>query len=163
MCFVLYLGSDKPVPTIPWEQAKPAFCTQDLGDYDRPVSKHLGKPHCKYLGSDQECGCGFRNVKFQDGAWPEEAIIGAFHYTGQKQQANHHALHRFLSEVLEDSEEIELYGCWDGEWNEPSGGEAEIALDQLLDPTFFFRERYKYRVQRSARPTGALPGRKMAE
>ncbi len=151
MCFVLYMASDKPVPTIPWNENERRLNTQDLTDHDRPVIKHFSQPYKKYVGSDMCCGCGFRNVSLQNGEWPEEAMIGSQSYTGEEQQPNHEQLYAFLKELISENREIELYGCWDGDFAESCEGHSIIPLSKILDKNFFFRERYKYTVTNSSR------------
>lgn len=163
MCFVLYLGTDQPVGTIPWNDRNPKLNTQDLTELDAGVVRHFEAPHVKYLGSDQGCGCGFRHVSYQNGEWPGESMIGKEHDTGGEQQPNHEQLHAFLKELLEQSDRVELYGCWDGEIMEASAGVAELPLDRILDRDFYFRERHGYTIRRSGdgggdgRPTPLIP------
>lgn len=148
MCFVLYLGTDQPVRTIPWDDRNPKLNTQDLTELDAGVARHFEAAHVKYLGSDQGCGCGFRHVSYQNGEWPEESMIGFEHYTGEDQQPAQEQLHAFLKEQLAYVDRVELYGCWDGEFMEPSAGTAELPLDRILDHDFYFRERFGYTIRR---------------
>ncbi len=159
MCFVLYLATGQPVRSIPWDEHDTKLNTGDLTDYDAGVSIHFRKPNLKYVGSDQGCGCGFRHVSYQNGQWPEEAMIGSEDYTGEDQQANHSQLHHLLSELLQSGEALELYGCWDGDFLEPAAGHEDLPVNRILDRKFYFRERYGYTVnQREAAPSdGATP------
>lgn len=158
MCYVLYIGTDHPLPTIPWKEDDRKLNTADLSDNDRAVAAHFTKPHQKYLGSYTGCGCGFRHLTFQNGSWPEEPMIGSEHYTGEDEQPIHQQLHDYISELLTDeNSQIELYGCWDGDFVYPSAGSATIPLSLLLDKTFFFRERFGYIVTRSELADAANP------
>lgn len=150
MCYVLYIGTDHPLPTIPWDENDRKLNTADLKDYDFEIAVHFTKPHQKYLGSDQGCGCGFRNVSFQNGEWPEETMIGTEGYTGEDQQPIHQQLHDFIANLLtgEDTT-VELYGCWEGNANEPSAGGETILLSRQLDKAFHFRERFDYTVRKT--------------
>lgn len=146
MCFVLYIGTDEPVSSIPWDEQNRNLNTQDLREHDSGVVRHFEKPHVKHVGSDQGCGCGFRHVLYQNGEWPEEAMIGNEHYTGEVEQPNHVQLHAFLAGQLEQAEEVELYGCWDGDFTESSEGSTVLSIDRILDRGFFFRERFGYKI-----------------
>lgn len=42
---------------------------------------------------------------------------------------------------------IELYGCWDGEFESPVVCREEIDVSKLLDRSFFFREGCLYTVR----------------
>jgi hypothetical protein len=158
MCFVLYMATDVPVPTIPWNENNRRLNTQDLSEHDRLVASHFTKPYKKYVGSDLGCGCGFRSVSFQNGEWPEEAMIGYEDHTGEEEQPNHQQLFDFLAGLMCENREIELYGCWDGDFVELSAGHAKIALSKILDKKFFFRERYKYIVINSEQVAGGNGG-----
>ena len=150
MCFVLYIGTDEPLPTISWDKTNRHLNTEDLGENDRRVAKHFTKPQTKYLGSDQGCGCGFRHVTLQDGEWPEEWNIGPNpDYDGTKEDQIHHELFEFISPILDTLGTVELYGCWNGDFSEPVEHREEIVLDRLLDRKFFFRERGFYTITKS--------------
>lgn len=148
MCFVLYIGTDDPLPTIPWQENDPHLNTADLTEHDRAVAKHFSKPYTKYLGSEQGCGCGFRNVSCQDGVWPEEWLIGQEKdYDGTSEAKIHQELHDFVLKRLHDNRTIQLFGCWDGEFELPVVCRDNIEINKLLDHSFFFRERCLYTVR----------------
>jgi len=144
MCFVLYLASDHPVPAIPWDEADRKLHTRDLDEHDRPVVRHFEKPFVKYMGSDQGCGCGFRQAGPNTAEWgnwipkDEEDL--------EEEQVNHRPLHSLLSGLLEKEAEIELFGCWNGDYAEPSNGCLIISPATILDKKFHFSERRCYVV-----------------
>lgn len=152
MCFVLYIGTDQPIPDIPWNEKERKFNTQEIGDHDQTVAKHLNKRNKKYVGSDQGCGCGFRFVTFQSGEWPEEGMVAPNSDPDPDEQSNHQQLYDFIKELKE--EEVELYGCWDGDFSEQSKGKKEISLTDLLKADFYFRERFNYTVTNSEPGSG---------
>ena len=147
MCFCLYVGTEVPVPTIPYDNNDRKLNTEDLNEHEKMVAIHFTKPHHKYIGSDEGCGCGFRNVWFSDGGWPEESMIGEENYTGEREQPNHQQLYDFLKEILATNQDIELYGCWD--ISEPTEGQTILQLSAILDMQFYFRDRYKYTINRT--------------
>ena len=150
MCFVLYIGTDEPLPTTPWDEKNRHLNTEDLGEHDEAVAKHFSKAQTKYLGSDQGCGCGFRHVTLQNGGWPEEWNIGRNpDYDGSEEEPIHQELYDFISALLSSNQSIELYGCWDGDFADPFEHSEEIDFERLLDRTFFFRERGFYTVTKS--------------
>ena len=53
-----------------------------------------------------------------------------------------------LVDLLRSSGEkvVELYGVWDGDFEEPPEAQETIAVDQILDPAFRFKERGFYKV-----------------
>ena len=146
MCFVLYLACGVPVPTILWDEAARKLNTHDLSEHEADVAMHFTKRFTKYVGSDQCCGCGFRNVKIQDEVWPEEDFIGSQHYTGDEEQPNHEQLHKLVTSLLGQAASVQVYGCFDGEFTEPVESRASINVNRLLDVDFYFRERGFYEV-----------------
>ena len=148
MCFALYMATDREVRGISWKEDQPALFILETGDNDRGVSKHFTKPFLRYVGSDQGCGCGFRHVMFQGGGWPEESIINPDESVDEDRQTNHRQLHEVLTSLPEDCRCVELYGCWEGDFDEACEGTAEIRVDDILEPAFHFRERFGYVVRR---------------
>lgn len=155
MCFVLYMAADRPVPSIPCNEHDRKLSTSDLTDREQAVAGHFTKPHLKYVGSDLGCGCGFRNAMLQNGEWPEEEMASwGEPDTDESKQTNHEQLQAFLAGLLREGEAVELYGCWDEEFEEPCEGQATIALRAILAPEFHFRERFKYTVTLGGASTG---------
>ena len=146
MCFVLYVAADAPIPDIPFHTDAPALNTQPLSDQEFPLRDVFGKPNVKFLGSSNHCGCGYRHLSFQNGEWPEEYLIGTDPEFGADKQADHEALHRFVVQQLRDNDRIELYGCWDGDFQYPPARNEVISVDDLLKNDFFLRERCLYTV-----------------
>jgi hypothetical protein len=150
MCFVLYIGTDEPLPTIPWDEKSRHLNTKDLGDHDKTVPKHFTKPWTKYLGSDQGCGCGFRHVTFHNGEWAEEWNTGNdAGYDGSDEDQIHRELFEFVASLISTNGTVELYGCWDGDFEDPIEHREVISVDRLIDRSFFFRERGFYTVTNS--------------
>ncbi len=148
MCFLLYMSTDADIPTIAWDEHKRKLNTAELTEYEKGITRHFTKTNIKYIGSDQGCGCGFRYVRLEGagGGWPSECMIGSKYYTGQPEQPMHQQLHDFLKKYLDAGYDVELYGCWDGEFSEASEGHKNICIADILDKRFFFRERYKYTI-----------------
>jgi hypothetical protein len=57
---VLYLGSDKQRPLIAWDESAPRFHVKADDDDASKAAVHLQKRLSYYVGSDNGCGCGFR-------------------------------------------------------------------------------------------------------
>ncbi len=65
-------------------------------------------------------------------------MIGEADDTGEAQQTNHRQLYDFLTELLAKNREIEIYGCWDGDFAEPAGGEDTLRLSRFWIRPFIF-------------------------
>lgn len=69
MCLALYAGSDSPRPaTEPWDADRPAFHAVPVVDPPPAVRAQLGSRFIVYLGSHEQCGCGFQVGVGSEGA-----------------------------------------------------------------------------------------------
>ena len=124
-----------------------------IGEVDQcaeSVAQHFSLRHAAYVGSDLNCGCGFRNISFQGGGWPEQWLVDEGKMDIQGTDKNHRELHTLLLTALRDSELVELYGCSAGDYAEKTEQEHELDLDAILSERFFFRSRVLYRIKRTA-------------
>lgn len=129
---VFYVGSDQPLPRIPWNEAAPAFCVTDVPGTDAAVLRHFSKQHVCYVGSHEGCGCGFQSSEFVEYDEPEDLAVK------RSQRAQ---LARFLRDALDGSTTLELYSCWSGD--EPKDFEHRdvVVPEDLLSAREHFRER----------------------
>ncbi len=143
MCMMFHMATKINVPKIEWNKDLPAFNISDLSEENKDVLTHFNLPYVSYVGSDESCGCGFKHALRQDGLWLP--VIGSEDSgDGFKNQRQ---LFDFINDNLIDQEFIEIYGCWDGDFAEPSEDKQEIELNDLLDPEFYFKERGLYIVK----------------
>jgi len=129
MCHVLYMASDKERPLVSWDDAQRGF---HVTTWDQGTLPHLTKPHLRYLGSDQGCGCGFQHL-------PRSLMEDEEQRNGVR--LNQQGLARYLAECLADEESIELFTCWNGDEAEPLKRRREIRLAELLEDDFEFEEK----------------------
>lgn len=135
MCMVYYLGTDGDAPlTEPWCKESPAFHVTEI---DGPEFEHVKEklPHRRlvYLGSHEGCGCGFRSYRdgyLMDGGADEKDVC-----------ADHEALCAYLSSLPPSDHPIQIFGCWSGDESVPVEHFRSIAIPDVLDPQFGFRER----------------------
>lgn len=150
MCFVLYAGSENSIPTIAWDESARALHCCELSEHELAVQKQFRAANVMYVGSDLNCGCGYRSAMYQGGDWPEEEAIGQDWYDLSSDEtdydANHQQLHGFIGSLLNNTKQVELYGCQSGEEEGLCKSELAITLDDLVRPTFMFRERGHYTV-----------------
>ena len=137
MCLVLYLASDRPRPTIPWDAERPAFHV--LADEPAAVvAAQFTKPHVYYLGSDQGCGCGFMqhfDTQYEDAGAEEKAV-------------NQRGLHAYVSACLRDEPAVELFSCWSGDESAEAESDRTVRVADLLSRAFHFAERQRTVVRR---------------
>jgi hypothetical protein len=77
MCFALFLGTRTPAPLIPFSRKRPAFFTELAAGERVPPPGALTLPHVTYVGSDEGCGCGFRNIGRVGDEWESDWTLGA--------------------------------------------------------------------------------------
>lgn len=116
MCFLLYLGTDVPVPSVPWDENARAVHTSELTDHDRTIATHFTTRHVTYVGSSLHCGCGFRYAYLGDDDLAPFDVYGRIPDEDRdpdeekEQQTNQEHLHDLLAELASKTI-IELYGC----------------------------------------------------
>ena len=86
-----------------------------------------------YLGAYEGCGCGFGKG-------------------GEQGRQSLDSLCTFLEEQLETVAELELYGCWLGDEEEPPEERREVTPEQLVESFDFC---VFYRVRRAAEEADA--------
>jgi hypothetical protein len=150
MCFMLHIATDRPVPRRAWDEADRHVWIGDVDEHAEPVGERFSLPNIAYVGSDLNCGCGFRHLIFENGHLPEEWLIADGGISTAGTGKNHQELHSVLVDVLQFSATAELYGCHADDCGEKTEGEREIQADEVLSEQFFFRERVLYRVIRAA-------------
>jgi hypothetical protein len=133
MCFCLYLGSSKNPETILFQAPARGVWAGRLHKHDNPVREKFSLPCVSFLGSDQGCGCGFRNESTQDGI--------------TQTQPNHQSLVTFLKAHFSADTFVELYSCMWGEFSQAVAAQREIDLSQLAQADFRFDSRAYYRVR----------------
>jgi hypothetical protein len=57
---VVYIASDMPLGTWPFDPAKRGFHVTEVPAQDVAVKQHFSKPHVYYAGAFEGCGCGFQ-------------------------------------------------------------------------------------------------------
>jgi len=82
------------------------------------------KKNIYYVGSDTGCSCGFMYEEDEDFEEDEN----------EKDSPNE--LIKFIKEKC-DNENIELYSCWEGEWNLPTKSNVEINVNNLNIENYF--------------------------
>ena len=141
MCFALFLGARVAPPIIPCsgKYGDGQVYTQPLNDYNSPVRGHFTLPHVVYVGSDQGCGCGFRNTSFQVD-WPDEYIASMPDYDPKERQGNHEALAALVRQHFGGEPFVELYGCWEGDFALPEKDRRELTLADITALGFHFHQ-----------------------
>ncbi len=138
MCTMVYLSSQKPLPTCAWDKDHPAFYVEALppDSRDNSVRKHLTGPFVYRLGSHQYCGCGI-SYRY-DSEWPDAAV---FPDELDAAENSRESLAEYLTDALKDQESLEIWLCWAGD--EACDPEAKIHVtpDDFLNPELVEEEK----------------------
>lgn len=124
---MLYLALDKKDLLNDWKEEDYSISIT-LSEQALP---NLSKTFKYYIGSDEGCGCGFKQ-KF-DFEYPDYSEI-------ESKEKNQRELHQLISSLVKKHKTLELFGCWAG--GEESAVELirEIKADELLSNNFYFSE-----------------------
>lgn len=144
---MLYIAIAKAQPIIPWDETMRGIHTEPLSSHDEGVAAQFHHPNVCYIGSDTQCGCGFRNATYQNGCWPEEEWMPEGDTRPLTSQPNHQRLVEFIQKHLPGEESIELYGTWEADFSAPALSDQRIPLTRLLEIDFYFRDRGRYVVE----------------
>lgn len=148
MCFILHMASKSPAPVVPWNETSRGVWTEPAREQDiASLRSKFTLEHLTYVGSSLYCGCGFRHATFQQGDWPAEWYDDDRGYDGADESADHAALVAFLNRNFVPDGKIELLSVWEGALEQPIEHRSTIALAQLNDPRFHFRDRGLYTVE----------------
>ncbi len=119
MCYALYIGTESPCETTKWDEYNRKFYIEGLHSRDKCVLENFTKPNVYYAGSWQGCGCGF----FSEPEWTETAEELEEIENTKRCISD---LAGFLSKKLENTNEIELFVCWEGD----QGGKPERKIEK---------------------------------
>ena len=108
MCLVLYIGSNQPLPLIPWNEEAPAFHVIDLPDDAQAARNHLAEPFVYYAGSYERCGCAFNfGHEYPDYEDEPEELLAA--------EQSRNDLINYLSRALPKTGSLRIFSCWANE------------------------------------------------
>ena len=127
MCLAVFLAADRPLPLVPFDEARPSFNVTELDPGERAVRGRFSKRHVYYLGAYTGCSCGFT----PDADEEEEAA-----------RRSREDLVSWLQRLLDADTDasVELFTCWDGDYLEPAAERVVLSPSQLGDPDRWFDE-----------------------
>jgi hypothetical protein len=138
MCFLLYVGTDTPLPRSDWNMTDPHVHVCDLKESELWTRSVFKKPEIQYIGSSTNCGCAFPFVMHQNGDWPYwlDPVNDAEEIANDMRECEE--LFQLLSQP--DEEEIELFGVWAGDEAKGPLVREEISLEDIRRRYFRFKE-----------------------
>jgi hypothetical protein len=144
MCFLLYVGADRPLPATEWNQLAPDVCVGELSEDERKVSLHFSKPVVQQICSTAGCGCDFPSWSVYNKEPPDPT----YEERDEEQIVVECKNTQRLADLLRSSGQfsVELYGVWVGNESLASRGQEQISLDRICERSFRFREQVLYSV-----------------
>ncbi len=140
MCFFLYLASANNLKTEDWKIENPQVVIDSKSDISFGKIEKFKKENIYIVSSTEGCGCGFRqkiDVEYPDYIEAVEKI---------EKDKNQKQLFELLRKILKTEDYIELFGCWAGDEESEIEFQREIIIDELLEKTFYFREKELIKV-----------------
>ena len=126
-----YVASDVSLPLLDWRDDNPAFHVTPVPDREVSVVGQFTKPHVYYVGSHEQCGCGFEYDE-DDYGEPDQRAAAV---------RSVDALRSYLEAALRATASLELYACWDGDWALPAEHRTVLDVSQIGGPAFAVAER----------------------
>ncbi|HYH63770.1 MAG TPA: hypothetical protein VD866_03635 [Urbifossiella sp.] len=133
MCMVVFVASDYPLPTWPWDQTRPAFHVTEVTDPADSIRQRFTKPYVFYAGSHEGCGCGFHYGPYGGGdpdAAVEPVVADCRRRFGD-----------YLAVALQHQSEVEVYACWSGDEEAPAEYHDRATPAELGMGEVYVRER----------------------
>jgi hypothetical protein len=110
------------------------------------VRQWLTLPVVRFVGAYTGCSCGFRSIKATEPIEYDERMFYEDERTAKTAHASLSALMAMARSSVDRDGAIELLALWDGDEGEPPLGTIDKPVEELLPETWFFIERFLYRV-----------------
>ena len=134
MCLALYLFTDNHLDDVSFDPSDPAPHVRQLKEYEREVTAWVpGKLNIYYIGSSEQCGCGWRPAYEYD----EEDELAA-------KTEDREWLFRLLS--AQDFSGAHLISCWEGDQGEEPDRSEVVDISTIRDLHFEFVEGTDYLI-----------------
>ena len=141
---MLYMAASEPVAELETED----LTIERLRSGSEPVARHFAFSHLYFVGAHTGCSCGFPSVMAEG---PVTYFEGMFDDEDEEERlknlASVSALLELIRSYLTNASAVELFPVWVGDEAEGPHGTIELQLEQLEARTFFFNERYLYRIK----------------
>jgi hypothetical protein len=119
---------------------------EDVEPKRMAVRQWLTLPVIRFVGAHTGCSCGFRSITATEPVEYDEGMFYEDERTAKTAHASLSALMAMARSFAERDGEIELLAVWDGDEAEPPLGTIDKAVEDLRPDTWFFIERFLYRV-----------------
>jgi hypothetical protein len=142
MCLMLYVATTGDQPCFESDLLN----VEDIEPGRTAVRQWLTLPVIRFVGAHTGCSCGFRSITATEPIEYDERMFYEDERTAKTARASLSALMAMVRSFAERDGEIELLAIWDGDEWEPPLGTIDKAVSELQPETWFFIERFLYRV-----------------
>lgn len=140
MCMMLYIGSDIPLPLVPFAKKTPGFHTESLRESDGMIARHFSTAYILYAVSSQGCGCGFQHALIDtDTNW-----LNVVDEDSSDCGKNMQQLYTYVEGVIDKGGRVELYACWDGYFEDAPLSKEAVSYKELTGHEFYLKEKGFY-------------------
>jgi hypothetical protein len=142
MCLRLYIATTGDQPCFETDLLN----VEDIEPGWTAVRQWLSLPVVRFVGAHTGCSCGFRSVKATEPIAYDEGLFYEDERTAATKRASLSALMAMARAFAERDGEIEMLAIWEGDEWEPLLGTIDKTVSDLQPQTWFFIERFLYRV-----------------
>lgn len=142
MCLMLYVATTGDQPYVESDLLN----VEDVDPSRMAVRQWLTLPVVRFVGAHTGCSCGFRSVEATEPLEYDERMFHEDERTAETDRASLSALMAMARSFAERDGAVELLAVWDGDEAEPPLGTIDKAVSELQPETWFFIERFLYRV-----------------
>jgi hypothetical protein len=134
MCYAAYLGTDRELQLIEWDQRAPAFHVSKAPHQELTVlSKLMEVPYVYQLGSHEGCACGFACGLLEPENDDERA----------REAASRESLRRmadYVEAAIVRRHPVKFFACWIGDEAEPPTKQETVSVSYFRRAPFEFDE-----------------------
>ena len=138
MCKAFYLGSDIELPVSNWDKNCPQFYTIKINS-NNLFKDQFTKKYIYYLGSQEGCGCGFF---YDDNDIDDREELNE----NEESKKNVIKMIDFINNALKNTNELELFMCWEGDENKKPVQIKTIYPEQILGTELCLEDLIIYRL-----------------
>jgi len=143
MCLMLYMATHGDQPLY----ETPALRVEEVERSRDAVRRWFSLPTVRFIGAHTGCSCGFPSVIAETRIDYYEGMLDS-HPDRPADLVSVRALVTLIRAHVATGGEVELYPVCDGEEGSPPTGAILLRAEDLDPDTFFFNERFFYRVTR---------------
>lgn len=139
---MLYIATAHAIPL----RTSPALCVDEVDPRRRAIVQWFSLPSVQYVGAHNGCSCGFPSCVAEQRIEYYEGFFDDAGDDREKDLTSVRSLFDLIDESLKRSPRVELLPVWNGHEHEPPQGLIEAQFSNLRPETFFFQERFLYRL-----------------